>query len=118
MLRELGRSCGSTALALSMHTHLVAATVRNAIGRQRTCFLFHVTSSGHGVADAQILFAHHRIFSSPRGRAQICAALDAGSKIPRNSVKPSGSAMSHHHSHDTTPPVAATQTERAVSRRG
>jgi alkylation response protein AidB-like acyl-CoA dehydrogenase len=27
MLRELGRSCGSTALALSMHTHLVAATV-------------------------------------------------------------------------------------------
>jgi alkylation response protein AidB-like acyl-CoA dehydrogenase len=27
MLRELGRHCGSTALALSMHTHLVAATV-------------------------------------------------------------------------------------------
>jgi alkylation response protein AidB-like acyl-CoA dehydrogenase len=27
MLRTLGRSCGSTALALSMHTHLVAATV-------------------------------------------------------------------------------------------
>src|SRR5712691_6817155 len=27
MMRELGRSCGSTALALSMHTHLVAATV-------------------------------------------------------------------------------------------
>jgi len=27
MLRELGRGCGSTALALSMHTHLVAATV-------------------------------------------------------------------------------------------
>src|SRR5438874_6836664 len=27
MVRELGRSCGSTALALSMHTHLVAATV-------------------------------------------------------------------------------------------
>lgn len=28
MLRELGRACGSTALALSMHTHLLAATVR------------------------------------------------------------------------------------------
>jgi alkylation response protein AidB-like acyl-CoA dehydrogenase len=27
MLRTLGRACGSTALALSMHTHLVAATV-------------------------------------------------------------------------------------------
>jgi alkylation response protein AidB-like acyl-CoA dehydrogenase len=27
LLRELGRYCGSTALALSMHTHLVAATV-------------------------------------------------------------------------------------------
>jgi alkylation response protein AidB-like acyl-CoA dehydrogenase len=27
MLRELARSCGSTALALSMHTHLLAATV-------------------------------------------------------------------------------------------
>jgi acyl-CoA dehydrogenase len=27
MLRALGRSCGSTALALSMHTHLVAAAV-------------------------------------------------------------------------------------------
>src|SRR5713101_5160605 len=27
VLRELGRACGSTALALSMHTHLVAATV-------------------------------------------------------------------------------------------
>jgi alkylation response protein AidB-like acyl-CoA dehydrogenase len=27
MLRTLGRSCGSTALALSMHTHLVAAAV-------------------------------------------------------------------------------------------
>lgn len=27
MLRELGRYCGSTALALSMHTHLLAATV-------------------------------------------------------------------------------------------
>ena len=27
MLRELGRHCGSTALALSMHSHLVAATV-------------------------------------------------------------------------------------------
>lgn len=27
MLRELGRHCGSTALALSMHTHLVAAQV-------------------------------------------------------------------------------------------
>ena len=27
LLRELGRHCGSTALALSMHTHLVAATV-------------------------------------------------------------------------------------------
>jgi acyl-CoA dehydrogenase len=27
MLRELGRHCGSTALALSMHTHLVAASV-------------------------------------------------------------------------------------------
>jgi alkylation response protein AidB-like acyl-CoA dehydrogenase len=27
LLRELGRACGSTALALSMHTHLVAATV-------------------------------------------------------------------------------------------
>ena len=27
MLRELGRYCGSTALALSMHTHLVAAAV-------------------------------------------------------------------------------------------
>jgi alkylation response protein AidB-like acyl-CoA dehydrogenase len=27
MMRELGRSCGSTALALSMHVHLVAATV-------------------------------------------------------------------------------------------
>jgi alkylation response protein AidB-like acyl-CoA dehydrogenase len=27
MLRELGKFCGSTALALSMHTHLVAATV-------------------------------------------------------------------------------------------
>src|ERR1700736_343666 len=27
MLRELGRACGSTALALSMHTHLVAANV-------------------------------------------------------------------------------------------
>ncbi|MEO1229244.1 MAG: acyl-CoA dehydrogenase family protein [Myxococcota bacterium] len=27
MLRELARGCGSTALALSMHTHLVAATV-------------------------------------------------------------------------------------------
>jgi alkylation response protein AidB-like acyl-CoA dehydrogenase len=29
MLRELGRHCGSTALALSMHTHLVATTVWN-----------------------------------------------------------------------------------------
>jgi acyl-CoA dehydrogenase len=27
LLRELGRHCGSTALALSMHTHLLAATV-------------------------------------------------------------------------------------------
>ena len=27
MLRELARHCGSTALALSMHTHLLAATV-------------------------------------------------------------------------------------------
>src|SRR4051812_41127259 len=27
MLRELARGCGSTALALSMHTHLLAATV-------------------------------------------------------------------------------------------
>jgi alkylation response protein AidB-like acyl-CoA dehydrogenase len=27
MLRELGRYCGSTALALSMHTHLVATTI-------------------------------------------------------------------------------------------
>ena len=27
MLRELGRACGSTALALSMHTHLVASQV-------------------------------------------------------------------------------------------
>jgi alkylation response protein AidB-like acyl-CoA dehydrogenase len=27
MLRELGRHCGATALALSMHTHLVASTV-------------------------------------------------------------------------------------------
>src|SRR5215471_6444853 len=27
MLRELGRACGSTALALSMHTHLVATSV-------------------------------------------------------------------------------------------
>jgi len=27
MLRELGRACGPTALALSMHTHLVSATV-------------------------------------------------------------------------------------------
>jgi alkylation response protein AidB-like acyl-CoA dehydrogenase len=27
VVRELGRACGSTALALSMHTHLVAATV-------------------------------------------------------------------------------------------
>src|SRR5215471_20100535 len=27
VLRTLGRSCGSTALALSMHTHLVAAAV-------------------------------------------------------------------------------------------
>jgi alkylation response protein AidB-like acyl-CoA dehydrogenase len=27
MLRELGRSCGATALALSMHTHLVGTTV-------------------------------------------------------------------------------------------
>jgi len=26
-LRLLGRGCGSTALALSMHTHLIAATV-------------------------------------------------------------------------------------------
>src|SRR5438093_8755165 len=29
MLQELGHYCGSTALALSMHTHLVAATVWN-----------------------------------------------------------------------------------------
>lgn len=29
MIRELGRVCGSTALALSMHTHLVAAMVWN-----------------------------------------------------------------------------------------
>src|SRR5690242_18565206 len=27
LLRELGRLCGSTALALAMHTHLVATTV-------------------------------------------------------------------------------------------
>ena len=36
MLRELARDCGSTALALSMHTHLLAATgLAPAPGRSR-----------------------------------------------------------------------------------
>jgi acyl-CoA dehydrogenase len=46
MLRELGRFCGSTALALSMHTHLVAAQVwRHRHGQPAEALLRKVAAS-------------------------------------------------------------------------
>ena len=46
MLRELGRHCGSTALALSMHTHLVAAQVwRHGHGQPAEALLRKVAAS-------------------------------------------------------------------------
>jgi alkylation response protein AidB-like acyl-CoA dehydrogenase len=46
MLRELGKHCGSTALALSMHTHLVAAQVwRHGHGQPAEALLRKVAAS-------------------------------------------------------------------------
>jgi DNA-binding beta-propeller fold protein YncE len=75
--------CNGTKAATTSHTVKLAATKslklrvspNRAKAGQRTCYVFHATSSGHGVKGVSVRLAGRTTHSSSSGKAMLCLTL-------------------------------------------